>query len=91
MVGRDHRSVTGAGIQTQPIASGQWSNERYPEERLLLRVEEAARLMCLSRSKVFVMMAEGVLPVIRFGPAVRIPRRQLEDWIAARTVWADAE
>lgn len=54
----------------------------------LLRIEEAARVLSLSRSKVFMMIAAGELPVLRFGRAVRISRRQLEEWIDARTIRA---
>lgn len=54
----------------------------------LLRVEEAAQVLAISRSKLFVMMAAGEVPVVRFGRAVRIPRRDLEEWIASRTTWA---
>jgi excisionase family DNA binding protein len=57
-------------------------------DRELLRVEEAARVLALSRSKLFLMIAAGELPVVRFGRALRIPRRQLERWIADRTEWA---
>lgn len=53
-------------------------------ERELLRIEEAARVLALSRSKLFLMIAAGELPVVRFGRAVRVPRRQLEQWIADR-------
>lgn len=53
---------------------------------MLLRVEEVARVLSLSRSKVFLMIAEGELPVLRFGRAVRVSRRELERWIEARTV-----
>ncbi len=56
-----------------------------PEEPLLLRAEEAARLLSLGRSKVFEMMAAGELPgVVRFGRAVRISRSALETWIKER-------
>ena len=30
------------------------------------------------------MMAAGQLPVVRLGRCVRVPRKSLEDWIAAR-------
>ncbi len=50
---------------------------------LLLRAEEAARLLGLGRTTLFVMLAAGELPVIRIGRAVRIPRVALDQWIAA--------
>ena len=50
-------------------------------EPLLLRVEEAALVLGLSRSKVFAMLAAGELPVVRIGRSVRVPKAQLEFWI----------
>lgn len=51
-------------------------------EPLLLRVEEAARLLSLSRSMVYQMMDSGVLPSVRCGTARRIPTAALHAWIA---------
>ena len=50
-------------------------------ESLLLRPNEAARLLGIGRSKLFEMLARNELPVIRFGRCVRIPRRELAQWI----------
>ncbi|HZU60732.1 MAG TPA: helix-turn-helix domain-containing protein [Solirubrobacteraceae bacterium] len=52
----------------------------------LLRVEEAARLLRIGRSKLYQLLARGELPVVRIGRSVRIPRRALEEWIEAHTV-----
>jgi excisionase family DNA binding protein len=49
----------------------------------LLRVEEAARMLQIGRTKMYELMGAGELPVVRIGRSVRIPRRSLEDWIAA--------
>jgi excisionase family DNA binding protein len=51
----------------------------------LLRVEEAARVLQISRTKVYHLMSCGELPLVRIGRSVRIPRRSLEDWIQLRT------
>jgi excisionase family DNA binding protein len=51
----------------------------------LLRPEDVQRILRVGRSKVYEMIAEGELPVIRIGRAVRIPRGELERWIAERT------
>jgi excisionase family DNA binding protein len=51
----------------------------------LLRVEEAARVLQIGRTKVYELIGAGGLPVIRIGRSVRIPRRGLERWIAERT------
>lgn len=55
------------------------------DQSLLLRGEEAAKLLNLGRSKTLEMMATGELPgVVRFGRSVRIHRVALERWLAER-------
>lgn len=51
-------------------------------EPLLLRVEEAARMLSLSRTTVYLLMESGQLPSIKCGTARRIPRAALDEWIA---------
>lgn len=55
------------------------------EQRLLLRAEEVAEVLGVSRSKVWELIWAGDLPVIRMGRLVRVPRSRLEDWIESRT------
>lgn len=55
-------------------------------ERELLTVAEAAGVLRIGRTKCYELVAAGVLPTIRIGRAVRIPRRALDGWIAAETV-----
>jgi len=48
----------------------------------LLRIDEAARLLKVSRSRCYALCASGALPHLRLGPrALRIPAAALEDWI----------
>jgi excisionase family DNA binding protein len=49
---------------------------------LLVRVEEAARILSLSRSTIYQMLESGELPSVRRGAARRIPVAALHDWIA---------
>ncbi len=42
-------------------------------DRILLRVSEAAEALSLSRSKVYEMINEGQLPVVRVGGVLRVP------------------
>jgi excisionase family DNA binding protein len=44
---------------------------------LLLTVEEAAQVMRLSRNGAYNAVAEGVIPSIRIGRTIRIPRDAL--------------
>jgi excisionase family DNA binding protein len=54
-------------------------------EPLLVRVEEAARLLSLSRSTIYEMLDSGELPSVRRGAARRIPIAALHAWIAQQT------
>jgi excisionase family DNA binding protein len=51
-------------------------------EPLLVRVEEAARILSLSRSTIYEMMDAGELPSVRRGTARRIPVAALREWVA---------
>jgi len=52
---------------------------------LLVRVEEAARILSLGRSTVYELMASGELPSITIGTARRIPLVALQEWVTGRT------
>jgi excisionase family DNA binding protein len=54
--------------------------------RILLRVHEAAELLGVSRAMLYQMLAAGqTIPVVRIGRCVRIPRAELEAWVAQQT------
>jgi excisionase family DNA binding protein len=54
---------------------------RTDEERpLLVNIETAARLLGISRSEAYQLAAQGALPTVKFGRAVRVHRGQLEKW-----------
>lgn len=54
-------------------------------EPLLVKVEEAARILCLSRSTIYELMDSGELPSVRHSAARRIPVAALRAWVARRT------
>jgi excisionase family DNA binding protein len=54
-------------------------------EPLLVRVEEAARLLSLSRSTIYEMLDRGELPSVRCGTARRIPLAALRAWVEHQT------
>ncbi len=56
-------------------------NTRAP---LLVRVEETARLLGISRSKVYMLIASGELPSVLIGRSRRVPVDALQRWIAER-------
>jgi excisionase family DNA binding protein len=51
-------------------------------EPKLLRVEDAARLLSLGRSKAYELVAAGELPVVRIGRSVRVPAMALDQYVA---------
>jgi excisionase family DNA binding protein len=54
-------------------------------EPILLRVDEVARVLGVARSTVYVLIAGGELPVVRFGRATRVPRAAVLAWVEAHT------
>jgi len=53
-------------------------------EQLLLRAEEAAKILGIGRAKTYEMIASGELPSVRVGRAVRVPASRLGQWIEDR-------
>ncbi len=64
--------------QQRPLA------ELSHDGRLLLRVEEAAHLLGVSRATVYNLLASGELPGVKIGRAVRVSRATLLKWISDR-------
>ena len=54
-------------------------------EPWLLRVEEAAELLGISRSSVYNLISTEQLPSIRIAGCRRIPMDQLREWIAQQS------
>lgn len=54
-------------------------------EKLLLRVSEAAEVLGISRSHCYELIQAGKLPTIRLGASVRIPRAWLSRFIEEET------
>ena len=50
-------------------------------DQLLLRAEEVQKALGLGRSKIYEMMANGELPVVRIGRSVRVPADALREWV----------
>lgn len=63
-------------------------NDCAGDEPLLLKPDQVAKMLGLGRTKVYEMTARGELPVTRIGTAVRVPRRELVEWIERHTAKA---
>ncbi len=50
-------------------------------ERLLLTVEETAQRLGIGKTLAWRLVQEGQLPSVRLGRCVRVPRRELEEWV----------
>lgn len=50
----------------------------------LLRPEQVGKILGVGRTKLYSMVRQGELPVVRIGRLVRIPRAALDAWIAER-------
>lgn len=60
-------------------------------ERLLLRPEEAAESLGLSRSLLYQLMASGEIAHVKIGTARRIPAAELERYVAGLVAGAVAK
>ena len=53
----------------------------YSSEQLMLTVPEAARVLRVGRSTIYVLMNNGSLRAVHIGRAVRISRAELERYV----------
>ncbi len=53
-------------------------------EKLLVKVLEAAEKLSLSRATLYELIAAGEIRVVRVGRATRIPTAELERWLGAK-------
>ena len=56
------------------------------QNTLLLRGNEVARRLGVSRAMAYRMMQDGTLPVVRIGRAVRVPTEELRGWVSRNTM-----
>lgn len=60
-------------------------HQEVTELPLLLKVEAAAKLLSLGRTKMYELIAAGDVPVIRLGRSVRVPTALLRQWVEDRS------
>jgi excisionase family DNA binding protein len=51
------------------------------QQRILVRVVEAAEMLSLGRSKTYALVQAGEIPSVKIGGSVRIPVDALKDWL----------
>ena len=83
--GADQQCWTHTREKAQAEA-GSVENEVLPvtmatDEFVLLTVPEAARLLRISRNLAYELVRQNVLPHIRLGRRILVPRRALQSWI----------
>jgi excisionase family DNA binding protein len=74
------------GVRHGPKAIRQRLN-RAPvasPRRLVLTVPEVAAELQIPASTVYDLIRRGVIPAVRVGKRLRVPKRRLEDWINGR-------
>jgi len=49
--------------------------------KLLVRVTVAAGMLDISKSNLYLLINQGIVPAIRVGKSLRIPIEWLHDWI----------
>ena len=57
----------------------------------LLRVEQAASLLRVSRSEIYKLVSEHRLGCVRVGARILVSEQQVEDFVEACTMAAEAE
>lgn len=54
-------------------------------DEMILRADEAFRLLKVGRTKGYELLRSGDLPVVRVGRRLLVPRSALEDWVRRHT------
>ena len=47
-----------------------------------MKVQEVAEVLRIARSRAYELVAEGQIPAVRIGRSVRVPRDELDRWLA---------
>jgi excisionase family DNA binding protein len=53
-------------------------------ERDLLRAADIAPLLGITTGRVYQLIADGAIPAVRVGGAIRIPRRAWDEWLTRK-------
>jgi len=50
-------------------------------DKLLMKPSEVGQVLGIGRSLVYSLIAQGVIPSVRLGRTIRVPKASLEKWI----------
>jgi excisionase family DNA binding protein len=53
-------------------------------DQMLLRVDEAAHMLRIPRSRLYQMLSRGDVPAVRLGRSLRVPADALKRWVEDR-------
>jgi prophage regulatory protein len=53
-------------------------------EKLLIRPKELAEALGIGRTKTYELLASGIIPSVRVGTSIRIPMKELTEWIESQ-------
>lgn len=70
-----------ASLLTEGQASPDPADVSLGDLPLMLTVEEAARVLRVGRNGAYAAVADGVLPAVRIGRTIRIPRAALAEML----------
>ncbi len=59
-------------------------------DRLLFRIDEAAEVLSLGKSKLYELLARGELPTVKIGRATRVPAESLQRWVRKQVAAAES-
>lgn len=55
-------------------------------EKATLSVEETAKYLGIGRNKAYELVGSGIIPHIKLGNRLRVPRKILESWISEQII-----
>ncbi len=61
------------------------SKPEIKQEKMLLNVSEVAKMLGISRSQTYILIADGTLPSCNIKKSVRVPADRLKQWIEQST------
>ena len=84
LVSTQDASITASTVPSKPAL------QSVPQP-LLLRMEDAAVMLSVSRSQIYALAATKQIPTVRLGKSVRVPYDALTAWVDEKVALASGE